>query len=223
MRTYFHSKTIRFQNIFTSKIIILKIINSASEYLGHVSEFTSFQNSSFHENHLWKHSLKKILIWTYLNFSRLTVHRHQCIQLQFKTFVGFIDQIFPCQNSVYYLRFISTIYISLVSCFSVLIPHKSHFENQGGTKLLVTPLLIASLVLVTYMMQTCSEYASDPILLTEVKSTVIGLQPRVRNMEISYFPSSPPGHHLMTTENASYQLLPPMKITNIVVRGNYQV
>ena len=80
MRTYLYRNSIQFQNIFISKIIILKIINSALKYLGHVSEFTSFRSSSLRENHIWKPSLKKILILKNLNFVRLPV------QLQFKTF-----------------------------------------------------------------------------------------------------------------------------------------
>ena len=36
MRTYLYRKTNKFQNIFTSKIIILKIVNSASKYLEHI-------------------------------------------------------------------------------------------------------------------------------------------------------------------------------------------
>ena len=96
-----------------------------------------------------------------------------------------------------------------------MIPDKIQFKNQGGTNLSLTPLPITSLVLAAYLMQTCLESASDPIPHAEVKSTITDLQPRVWIWRFLLSRH----HHLMTTENASYQLLLSMRIINIIARG----
>ena len=61
-----------------------------------------------------KPSLKKILILTYLNFLRLTVHPHQCSSYNLRPFAMFISQIFSSHNSIHYPQVISTIYTCLV-------------------------------------------------------------------------------------------------------------
>ena len=54
-------------------------------------------------------------------------------------------------------------------------PIKYRSRNQDGSKLSLTLLIVASLLLVAYLMQTYSKFAFDPIPLTEVKSTAIDL------------------------------------------------
>ena len=59
-------------------------MKSASNHLEQMPNLYFPEAFHFHETHFWKPFFKKILIWTHLDFPRLTVHPYQGIQLQCK-------------------------------------------------------------------------------------------------------------------------------------------